>query len=395
MIPLLSKALKLSMYRELYKGTIRSDFKKFVSDKTYMTDRQDRDEQKEGYLTLQNCLYDLTEGTVIGHTHGIFTTSILPYSYVKDTTTSKDMPNFGKYLISTFERDKEMIGYVQEVMGYILYKGMPRPSLFIGLGQPGCGKSVLLDTSQELVGKQNICSVSPNKFSDPVFVSKMYNKLLNVCGEIDKNSFNKHVEKIKDVSDGGTVTGRNLYDNPYEFKPYCKHIFACNDFPTFLDDTHALYDRIYVIPFRKRFRLTENEIVNYVENYIKPELSAIFNWALAGLKRLKENNFRFSVPEKAENEKNLYMMANDPVHNFLVTCTDRVDDSRTLTRDMKDAYDEFIQFNYEDVKSAKMSSTDFSLAMKAKGIERIKNSRYYFDKIMLNQDGKRYIERNR
>lgn len=271
-----------------------------------------------------------------------------------------------------------------------MYKGIPRPAIFLPIGQPGSGKSVFLDICVELVGNQNKCSVPPNKFGEPTTASKMYNKLLNICGEINPKSFEKCIDMIKMVSSGDLIDGKFLYQDPFDFNPYCKCFFAANDFPEFIDDTHALYDRIYVIPFTQRFRGTENEVLDYAE-VVKPELPAIFNWALKGLVRLKENNFTFSVPEFVEQEKEEYKRINDPVHHFVTVCLKK-DNGKILAKDMKMVYDEFVRINYTDEADAKISPKKFGIKMSAKGIYKEKHGNIFFMKVAFSPEAEDYMD---
>jgi putative DNA primase/helicase len=273
-------------------------------------------------------------------------------------------------------------------MGYVLYKGMPRPSIFLPIGGPGTGKSLFLDIITELVGLVNACSVRPNKFGDPTYVAKMHNRLVNICGEINARSFEKNLDVIKDISAGGRVSARFLYQNAFEFAPICKHFFACNDFPNFIDQTHALYDRLYVIPFSKRFRDTNEEIIDYIK-IIREELPAIFNWCIVGLRRLIENDFRFSVPESANASKEAFKVMHDPVHNFATTCIVQLPHHVINRRELREVFNEFVRLEYD--KTQELTAMEFKAAMEARGIYTTKRGGYdVFKDVFYTDDGRLY-----
>ncbi|HHD2745555.1 TPA: hypothetical protein ACOTGW_003346, partial [Clostridium perfringens] len=58
----------------------------------------------------------------------------------------------------------------------------------------------------------------------------------------------------------------------------------------------------------------------YLREKLKEELNGIFNWALVGLRRLKENNFRFSECNSSNKLLKQYEMELNPMILFFEQC---------------------------------------------------------------------------
>jgi hypothetical protein len=142
-----------------------------------------------------------------------------------------------------------------------------------------------------------------------------------------------------------------------------------------------------VIPFNRRFRDTNEEIIDYIK-IIREELPAIFNWCIVGLRRLIENDFRFSVPESANAAKEAFKMQHDPVHNFVTTCLHTGMDvsCRINKRELRDVFNEFVRLNYD--RTRELNAMDFKAAMNSRGILEGKSGGYWvFKGVEYSPDG--------
>jgi len=152
---------ELSGYRRLFsKNALRDFIHYLIGDKLIQSEKAHADQTQ--YLTLQNGLYDIATGTLGPHTPDIFTTNLLPYDYNPET----QCPRFLHYLDEVFLGKKDTIDFVQESVGYIFQKDIPKPSLFFLIGSGSNGKSVFVNTLTSLVGEENTCSISLNSFSN-------------------------------------------------------------------------------------------------------------------------------------------------------------------------------------------------------------------------------------
>jgi len=102
---------------------------------------------------------------------------------------------------------------------------------------------------------------------------------------------------FKDVCDGGLVPVEHKHQEPFTAPAIARCVFATNTLPRFYDKTLAMWDRLRIIPFNKRFRGTEHENRNLRHEIVDEELPGVFSWALQGLALLQDDK---QFPEHSE-----------------------------------------------------------------------------------------------
>ncbi len=93
-------------------------------------------------------------------------------------------------------------------------------------------------------------------------------------------------QHIKAISAGDTIRVELKYQQGFSYKVICKLLFAMNAFPKVTDLSHGFLRRLVIIPFRRIFKTDANSRLS--EELLK-ELPGVFNFAVEGLKRLKEH----------------------------------------------------------------------------------------------------------
>jgi len=303
---------ELGKHRDLFTKTVLSNFiHHSIADDLVYAEKAYEDQVR--YLTMQNGLYDLIEHQLIPHTPDIFTTNLLPYEY----DPNAQCPRFKQYLNEVFLSDKDMIKVVQESIGYAFHKAIPKPALFFLVGNGSNGKSVFIDILSYLCGKENVANISLNLLSSEVYILDLFGKMINVSSETPSKR-NINTDLVKAVVAGDWVTGRELYKRPSKFKPFAKHYLAMNELPNIDDNTHGMWRRLYVIEFPRKF--TENEMDVELTYKLKNELSGIFNWALEGYKRLRDQKFIFSKSQSMRKMKKEYKNESSSVLDFISRC---------------------------------------------------------------------------
>ena len=326
---------ELEYHRELFTKSSLNDFIHYtIGDALIDSEKAHQDEIN--YLTLQNGLYKLDEAKLIPHTPDIYTTNLLPYNYDPNALC----PRFIQFLEEIFLGDKEKIEFIQEAVGYLFHKSIPTAAIFFLIGDGNNGKSVFINTTSNLVGKNNTSNVSFNKLSNEYYILDLYQKMINISGETPHGKqFN--TDMLKQVVAGDWVTGRRPYMEPMKFRPYAKHYLAMNKAPVIMDNSHGMWRRIYIIPFPRTF--TEAEMDRNLESKLVLELSGIFNWALEGYNRLKKNGFSLKDVPSLNFAKQEYRNNVDTVRAFVA---EKLIKSSNPADRMKfsDAYKRYISF---------------------------------------------------
>lgn len=248
------------------------------------------------------------------------------------------------------------------------------------------GKSVFLNIIKELLGLDNTINIPLQKMSDRFVVADMYGKRVNIVGDQQSND-------IEDSSGFKQATGGDPLKVEFKGKGGFNWVYtggivtACNVLPSFTDDKGGhIFDRIclipceYTIPSEKRDGKLLSKIIN--------ELDGIFLWALEGLKRLRNNNFKFSqcnvsdecIKEYRENVDTFYRFINE---NYKITFN-RADKVKKTELE-----DEYIQWYRNNVSLISINKRKIKEKAEKNGIVLLvtKGIRYYAGLVKNNTSG--------
>jgi putative DNA primase/helicase len=143
-----------------------------------------------------------------------------------------------------------------------------------------------------------------------------------------------------------------------------------NTLPEIDDNTHGMWRRIHVIEFPRTF--SESEMDVELTGTLIDELSGIFNWALEGYRRLRDQGFIFSKSPSMQKSKRLYKQKNSSVIDFIESHFDIIFDVEDSVA-FKDVYKGYQEFcSIEGIKRV-FSKKDFRSAIESEGY-RVENS---------------------
>ncbi len=222
--------------------------------------------------------------------------SLLAMEY--DYDPAADCPLFRQWMASTIP-DPEVQTALQMMMGLLLVPDTSYNVCFFLAGEGGCGKSTFLKILEGLIGRDNVCRVPLLKFDDKFATWRLSEALVNLVGELptsDPQGRLRYIEgDFKDSVSGGDVHVEKKGKDAYSAPCTARHVFATNALPVFFDKSEAIWDRLRIIPFERRFRYTSAEVRDYAEQIISTELPGVFNFALVGLSMLRQCQ-RFPEP---------------------------------------------------------------------------------------------------
>ncbi len=348
---------ELGKYRKLFTKSVMYNFIHFcIADDLVDSDKARNDQVK--YLTLQNGLFDLIEETLIEHTPEIFTTNLLPYDY----DPSAQCPLWLKYLDDVFLGDQDKITFAQESIGYAFLKEIPKPALYFLIGSGSNGKSVFVNTISNLFGEENVSTISLNQLTNEYYTLGLFGKMVNISSETPhKKQIN--TDMVKAAVAGDWISGRNPYKEPTKFKPYAKHFLSMNQIPKIDDTSHGWWRRIYILEFLKTF--SEDEMDVHLTDKLKDELSGIFNWALYGYKRLRENKFIFSKGISIQKSKQNYKNESNNVFAFVSQYLKKTDEDKRVK--LKGAYDLYRSYCDSEGEKDPLRKAEFKKTLESSG----------------------------
>lgn len=264
-------------------------------------------------INLKNGLYNVQDDTLVDHTPEYFSTVQLNASY----NEKADCPRFKQYLKEVLDADQ--IPLIQEMLGYFLVPVTRAQKCFVIVGEGGAGKSqLLLVLNQVLLGSENVSNVSWQALNERFKTAELFGKLANIFADLPtKNIDDNGIFKALVGEDYLTVEKKNK--NPFSFQSKARLLFSCNTIPRNLGDkSEGFYRRLILIRFDHA--VPENiKDPNLLEK-LRAEADGIFIFALEGLRRLINNNYKFSETERNKRELEQYREESDNVLSFVGEC---------------------------------------------------------------------------
>jgi len=288
----------------------------------------------DGYINLQNGVFNIADNTMSAHSSEFGFRYILPYGYEPEAKC----PRFLQFMDEVTVGREDLKTILLEYMGYALANGdCLAEKAVILYGSGSNGKSTFMDVLKALAGSDNYSALPLSSLGSATKRVMTEGKLFNIGEETNIKAL-KDSEVFKTMVTGGEVDVKRLYVQEYSVKNRCKLIMACNDKPMSSDRSDGLYRRLLLIPFQAHF--SENQKDPEIRDKLLKELPGIFNLAVAGFKRLKNRNWKFSESETIVSEIEAYKLENDNVLQWKVeklVVTDD-DDDIVFKHEMYDSY---------------------------------------------------------
>ena len=282
------------------------------------------------FIPLKNGVYDVKTKTLLPHDPKYYFAFQFPVNY--DET--KTAPTITKFLDDTFTEAQRLT--IEEWIGYIFHRNYMLKKALIIVGEGDTGKTTFLEMITALVSSSNISSVTLDKMSNDKFATmQMYNKHVNIYDELSAQDVGD-TTAFKMATGNGNMVGEAKFGDRFQFINFAKLTFACNKIPDVKDvDDEAYFNRWMVIRLEKTI---ENKILNFVDRITtEEEISGLFNIAMRGLERLKEQG-HFTYKSSGIDTKKEMMLGGNSVGQFAMLRLEQCADNEISKADMYDTY---------------------------------------------------------
>lgn len=271
-----------------------------------------------GLLDLRSLLHGDQEGpdepiAPRPHTPRFFSTVCLPFPYDAAARAQK----WEAFAAHNLEEDQERSDLLQEWFGYCLTHDTSLQKFLLMEGEGSNGKSVICAALAALLGQANVCHVPLENFGQRFALTQTIGKLANIAsevGEIDKMAEGF----LKSFTSGDRMTFDRKNQSAIDALPTARLVLATNNRPRFSDRSGGVWRRMILLPLR--VQITEDQKVHGMDQAewwrAQGELPGLFNWAVAGLRRLRHRR-RFTEPQVCREALGKYRDEANPARLFL------------------------------------------------------------------------------
>jgi putative DNA primase/helicase len=288
-------------------------------------------------LNCNNGTINLKTGLLQEHNPSDMVTELVPVDYIKDAQCHLWMDCLDTWM----KGDKEVIIFLQKLMGMCLTGDITSRIFTIFYGEGMNGKSIFVDTISEIMGYY--ADVAPENFLIETRndknneIAELKDKRLVVASETDKN-VKLSSKLIKALTGDRRIKGRKLYEQSITFDITYKCILVTNHLPI-VENDKAIWDRIRKIEWNVRIPPEKRD--PYLLDKLRAEHPGILQWLLQGCLQWF-NEGKLISPQAVIDTTNQYKEQSNPLKEFFEECCIISPEVKIRTSDLYKAYSDWI-----------------------------------------------------
>lgn len=296
---------------------------------------------------LLNCpdgTYDLSGATVTRHEHR-------PGDHITKLTAVSPQPGGGgrflQFLQEIFDKDAELIGWVQRALGACLSGAVEDHWLMFWTGAGRNGKNTLGDLVMRILGDYAKAVpadtlMSKKNQEHKTEIVNLMGVRLAVASEIEESDFWAE-SKLKSLTGDAMLSGRYMYKDFVDFERTHKHLIYGNHRPQLRNIDAALRARMKVVPFRESFLGREDGDLGAK---LWAESSFVLHWLIEGHRGWLAMGKKVGSCAAIEEEVEEYLSEQVTVDNWVEQFCRRVPDDGRDKKDWPRASELYSSYKY-------------------------------------------------
>jgi putative DNA primase/helicase len=275
---------------------------------------------KNGTLNVDT--YELRE-----HRFDDYATGAVPYDY----DPGADCPSLKKIMEPWGD---DITSYLQEYAGYALTTDTSLETAIWLKGEPGGGKSTFLEGLKAMLGEKcgvlGISTIERSRFG----LTSLIGKTLLVASD-QPGGYVTASNILNNIISGEPVKVERKFEDSVDVIPTAKIAWSMNDLPKIEGGgNNGLFRRVKVIEIPK---VPKDKRDPALKELVKQEGPGILNWALQGLRRLRERG-RFDAPQCVLDTTTQFKERNDKPALFLAAETVEGNDYKVKSSELYQRY---------------------------------------------------------
>lgn len=329
-------------------------------------------DKDENLLNTPYATYNLSKGLGGGRPHDP-EDLITKITNVSPSDDGKEL--WEQCLELFFTGDKELINYVQMVVGMAAVGKVYQEHLIIAYGNGANGKSTFWNTVSRVLGTYSgklsaeTLTVGCKRNVKPE-MAELKGKRLIISSEMEEG-MRLNTAVVKQLCSTDEIFAEKKYKAPFAFVPSHTLVLYTNHLPKVGANDDGIWRRLIVIPFNAKI-VGDSDIKNYADFLYEKAGGYILKWVIEGAKKAIDANFKTALPKCVQEAIKAYREENDWLGHFIEECCD-VDPSYTeKSGELYQKYREYAVSNGEftrqngDFNSA-LENAEFSKRKTKKG----------------------------
>lgn len=323
-------------------------------------------DSQEFLLNTPSATYDLWDGSSKEHAAEDLITKI---TAVSPGTDGMDL--WLDALDSFFCSNKELIEYVQQIVGLSAIGKVYVEALVIAYGEGSNGKSTFWNTIARVLGtysgtiSADALTVGCKRNVKPE-MAELKGKRLVIAAELEEG-MRLNTSIVKQLCSTDEVTAEKKYKDPFKYVPTHTLVLYTNHLPKVGANDDGIWRRLIVIPFNAKITGSSDR-KNYADFLYEKAGDAVLSWIIDGAEKAIKNKYKLKTPKVVEAAINKYRENNDWLSAFAEECCE-VD--ITYTQKSGEFYQEYRSYCARTGEYTR-STTDFYAALENAGFERKK-----------------------
>lgn len=246
----------------------------------------------------------------------LFSSNAVNYPYLPDA----DCPEWLRFLGTLWPDDARSVAALQEWFGYLITGDTSHHRLLMLIGPPRSGKGTIGRVLKQLIGPQNIASPTLSSLAGQFGLQGLIGKSLaliadaRLSGRTDTVAV---VERLLSISGEDPQDVQRKHQTTLTgIKLGVRFLLLSNELPSLPDAAGALMSRVVLLKLTESFAGREDRSL---AERLTTELPGILNWAIAGLRRLRERG-TFEQPISGQELLDDLEDITSPVGQFVREC---------------------------------------------------------------------------
>lgn len=318
-----------------------------------------------------------------------------PRDLITKMTTCAPGSDEGKLWLDALELffcgDKELIEYVQLVVGLAAIGKVYQEHMIIAYGGGANGKSTFWNTIFRVLGdyagKLSAEALTMNcKRNIKPEMAELKGRRLIISSEMEEG-MRLNTATVKQLCSTDEIQAEKKYKAPFHFVPSHTLVLYTNHLPKVGANDDGIWRRLIVIPFNAKIT-GDSDIKNYTDYLYDHAGSFIMSWIIEGAKKAYDMDFKVPLLKVVEDAIEAYREDNDWLGHFLADCCDIDKAASEKSGDLYQAYRAYCLQNGEFTRS----TTDFYSSIEKAGFPKKKVKTGSFVHGLKLKEGQDFLE---